>query len=154
MNYLHSHLHLFSFILCLLLKTLASSLHLHLHVSHHFTCLVSLVLDIRINTLTIKIFTTLGTQIFAYGLLIFLQLPLHLLVVILKGKNTVSSLLTLGICGLTLHSWLLIEIHFSGALNGITLDKIVNLVKNTFFNKSNIFISYYSFSLNTYKFLK
>ena len=32
------------------------------------------------------------------------QLPLHLLVLILKGKNTSSSPLTLKICGLILHS--------------------------------------------------
>ena len=40
----------------LLLQTLASNLHLHLHVSCHFMCLVSLVLDIRLNTLTFKFF--------------------------------------------------------------------------------------------------
>ena len=84
-NSLHSLQHLSSFQRCLLLKTLASNLHLHLHVSCHFMCLVSLVLDIRLNTLTSKFFTTSGTHIFAYGSLILLQLPLHLLVLILKG---------------------------------------------------------------------
>ena len=65
--------------------------------------LVSLVLDVRLNTLTFKFFITLETQIFAYGSVILLQLPLHLLVLILKGKNTGSSQLTLTICGLSLH---------------------------------------------------
>ena len=66
-------------------------------------CLVSLVLDIRLSTLIFKFFTTSGTHIFAYGLLILLQLPLHLLVLILKGENTGPSLLTSTISGLTLH---------------------------------------------------
>ena len=58
---------------------------MHLQVSYHFINLVSLVLDIRLNTLTFKSFMTSGKQIFAYGLLILLQLPLHLFILILKG---------------------------------------------------------------------
>ena len=65
--------------------------------------LVSLVLDIRLNALTFKFLTTPGTHSFAYGSLTLLQLPFHLLTLILKGKNTGSTLLTLTICGLTLH---------------------------------------------------
>ena len=83
--------------------------------------LVSLVLDIRLNTLTFKFFITLGTQIFAYGSLTLLQLPLHLLVLILKGKNTGPSQLTLTMCGLSLHFRLFIEIK----LNEFTLVKLV-----------------------------
>ena len=45
----------------------------------------SLVLGIKLNTLTFKSFITSGTLIFAYGSLILLQLPLHLPVLILKG---------------------------------------------------------------------
>ena len=52
---------------------------MHLNFLCHFICLVSLVLDIRLNALTFKFFTISGTQTFAYGLLISLQLPLHLL---------------------------------------------------------------------------
>ena len=84
-NYLHSHLHLFLFQRCLLLQTIPSNLHLHLHFSCHSINLVSVVLDIRLNTLIFKIFTISGTQIFEYGSLILLQLPLHLLILILKG---------------------------------------------------------------------
>ena len=84
-NYLHSHRHLSLFHRCLLLRTLASNLHLHLDVSCHFICLVSLVLGTKLNTLTFKAFIALGTHIFAYALLILLQLPLHLFVLILKG---------------------------------------------------------------------
>ena len=62
-NSLYSHRHLSSFQRCLLLQTLASNLHSHLHL---------------------KSFTTSETHIFAYGSLILLQLPLHLLVLILK----------------------------------------------------------------------
>ena len=83
-NFWHPHLYLSSFERCLLLQAFASSLHLHLHVSCHFMCLVSLALDIRLNTLTFKFFTTSGTKFFAYGSLILLQLPLHLLVLVLK----------------------------------------------------------------------
>ena len=82
---LHSHLQLFLFHRCLLLETISSNLHLHLYFSCHFINLVSLVLDIRLNTLTFKFFIISGTQIFAYGLLILLQLPLHLFILILKG---------------------------------------------------------------------
>ena len=58
---------------------------MHLQVSCHFMCLVSLVLEIRLNTLTFKSFIVSGTQIFAYGLLMLLQSPLHLFILILKG---------------------------------------------------------------------
>ena len=54
----------------------------------HSVCLLSLVLDIRLNTLTFKFLATSETHSFAYGLLILLQLPLNLRVLILKGKNT------------------------------------------------------------------
>ena len=102
-NYLHSHLHLSSFQRCSLLQKLASNLHLHLHVSYHSICLVSLVFDIRLNSLMFKFFITSGAQIFAYRSLISLQLSLQLLVLMLKGKNTGSLLLTLTIFGLYLH---------------------------------------------------
>ena len=68
---------------CLLLQTLASSLHLHLQVSYNFVCLVSLVLHIRLNTLTFMFLTTSGTHIFEYGSLILLQIPLYLFSLIL-----------------------------------------------------------------------
>ena len=58
---------------------------MHLQLLCHSMCLVSLVLAIRLNTLTLKSFTVSGTQIFAYGLLILFQLPLHLFILILKG---------------------------------------------------------------------
>ena len=64
-NSLHSHWHLSLFQRCLLLQTLASNLNLHLYVSCYFICLVSLVLDIKLNTLIFKSFITLGTHIFA-----------------------------------------------------------------------------------------
>ena len=100
---MNSHLHLSLFQRCLLLQILAQNLHSHLHVSCHSMCLLSLVLDFRLNTLTFKFFTTSGTQIFAYGWLILLQLPTHLLVLILNGKKAGSSPLTLTTCGLVLH---------------------------------------------------
>ena len=69
-----------------------------------------------------KFLATSGTHNFPYGSLILLQLPLHLPVLILKGKNTSSFLLTLTICGLTVHSWLLHEIQFNrAALKGAAL---------------------------------
>ena len=66
-NSLHSHLHLFLFQRSLLLQTLAPNLHSHLQVSCHSINLVLLVLDIRLDTLTFKLFTASGTQVFAYG---------------------------------------------------------------------------------------
>ena len=76
--FLHSQLYLSSSQRFLLLQTLASHLHLHLHISCHFMCLVLL------NTLTFMFSMTSETHIFAYGSLILLQLPLHLIVLILK----------------------------------------------------------------------
>ena len=92
--FLHSHLHLSSFQSCLLLQTLILYLHLHLHVSCHSMHLVSLVPDTRLSTLTFTFFTMSRTHNFACGLLILLELPLHLFVLILKGKYTGSSPLT------------------------------------------------------------
>ena len=45
--------------------------------------LVSLVLEIRLSTLTFMFLTTSGTRNVAYGSLILLQLPLHLLILTL-----------------------------------------------------------------------
>ena len=84
-NTLHSHLHLFLFQRCFLLQTIASNLYLPLHFSCYSINLVSLVLDIRLNILAFQFFIISGTQIFAYGSSISLQLPLHLLILILKG---------------------------------------------------------------------
>ena len=75
-NSLHSHPHLSLFQCCLLLQTLASNL--HLHVSCQDTCLVSLILDIRLNTLIFMFLITSGMYNLACRLLISLQLPLHL----------------------------------------------------------------------------
>ena len=82
-NSLHSLLNLSLFQNCLLLQTLVSNLHLHLQVLWHSICFVSLVLEIRLNTLTFIFLTTSGTHSFAYGSLILLQLPLHLVTSIL-----------------------------------------------------------------------
>ena len=58
---------------------------MHLHDSCHFTDLVSLINEIKLNALTFKFFTVSEIQVLAYGSLILLQLPLHLLILILKG---------------------------------------------------------------------
>ena len=88
-NSLHSHLHLSLFHICLLLQTLEVDLHRHLQVACHIIYLVSLILLIRLNTLTFMFLTMSGTHNLAYGLLILLQLPLHLFALILKGKKKV-----------------------------------------------------------------
>ena len=115
--------------------------------------LVSLVLDIILNTPTFKFFTTSGTHILGHGSLILLQLSLHLLVLILKGENAGSSLLTLIIFGPTFHSLLIIEIQLN-EFAPIKVDKIDNPAKNAFLMNPNIFIVFYYFSLNTYECLK
>ena len=103
----------------------------------YVSCFINL--GIRLNALTFTFLRTSRTHSFAYGLLILLQLPLHLLVLILKGKNTGSFPLTLTICGLTLHFRLFIEMQ----LNKFTLvkvDKNANPVKKHFFYESKRFI--------------
>ena len=126
-------MHLSLFQRCLLLQTLPSSLHLHLQVSCYSMCLVSLVLDIKLTTLTFKFFTTSETHSFAYGSLILWQLPVHLLILILKGKKTGSLPLALTTCGLTLHSRLFIEIQLNEIqLTPVKVDKNINPIKKHF----------------------
>ena len=76
---------------------------------------------------------------FAYGWLILLQLPLHLLVLILNGKTTGLSPLALTTYGLVLHSWLLNEIQLN-EFTLVKLDKIYNPTKNNFLTNPNILI--------------
>ena len=83
-------------------------IYIHTYTFHTILCLVSVVLDIRLNTLRFNFFTASGTHSFAYGSLILLQLQLHLLVLILKGQNSGSLLLRLIIFCLTLHAWIII----------------------------------------------
>ena len=122
-NYLHSHCHLSLFHLCLLLQTLSSSVHLLLHVSCHSICLVLLVVNIRLNTLRLIFLTTHN---FAYRILLIMvnenTANYHcILALILEGKKTGSSLLRLTTFGLTLHSWVMIETHFSGNKNFLAI---------------------------------
>ena len=65
------------------LQTLVSNLHLHLHVPCHSVYLVSLVLDIKLNTLMFMFYITSGIHNFSNGSLILLQPRLHLLVLML-----------------------------------------------------------------------
>ena len=58
---------------------------MHLHVSCHFIYLVLLVNVIKLNTLSFNFFIVSETQIFAYGSLTLLQLPLRLSILTLKG---------------------------------------------------------------------
>ena len=97
------------FHLCLLLPTFSFILHLHLHVSCHLMCLVSLFSDIKLKILRLIFLATSATHNSVYGSLILLQIPLYLLVSILKGKDAVSSLLKFLV---------LLETHF----NGFTFD--------------------------------
>ena len=80
-------------------------------MSFYESCFISSLHYIK--CFNIQFFNNIRTHNFACGLLILLKLPLHLFVLILKGentgsilkgKNTGASLLTLTICGLTLHS--------------------------------------------------
>ena len=86
--------------------------------------------------------TTLGRHSFAYGSLILLQILLHLLILILKGINTRSLLLTLTIYGLTLHSRLFIEMQ----INEFTLGKLQpkNIIAeiNTSFKDPDVLLYY------------
>ena len=50
-----------------IITNISPNLHSHLQVSCHSIYLVSIVFHSRLNTLTIRFFTTSGTQIFAYG---------------------------------------------------------------------------------------
>ena len=118
-----------------------------------FYILVSLVSDIILNTLTFKFLAISGTQILAYGSLILLQLPLHIFILRLNGKNIGLLLLMLIVSGLTLHYSFFIEIHS----NELTQDKLPkNIIAeiNICFMNLNIFILFRSFSLNTYECLQ
>ena len=122
-NYLHSHCHLSLFHLCLLLQTLSSSVHICFYMFLATLCLVLLVLNIRLNTLRL-IFLTIHN--FAYRILLIMANEntsnYHcILALILEGKKTGSSLLRLTTFGLTLHSWVMIETHFSGNKNFLAI---------------------------------
>ena len=80
---LHSHLHLSLFHIFLLLQTAEVNLHMHLQVSCHIIYLVSLILDIKFNTLTFMFLIIYGAHNLGYGSLILLQLPMHLFTLIL-----------------------------------------------------------------------
>ena len=80
---LHSHLHLSLFHIYLVLQTAALNLHTHLQVLCHIICLVSLIVGIRLNTLTFIFLITSGMHSLAYASLILLQFPLHLFTLIL-----------------------------------------------------------------------
>ena len=80
---LHSHLHLSSLHICLLLQTLEVNLHAHLQVSCQIICLASLILYIRLNTLTFMLLTMSGIHNLVYGSLILLQLLPHLFILML-----------------------------------------------------------------------
>ena len=66
-----------------------------------------------------------------------LQLPLHLFLLKLKEKNTGSLVLALTISGLTLHSWLFIEIQLNEFMP-LKVDKNANPVKKHFLINPNI----------------
>ena len=89
-NSLHSNLHLSSFHRYLLLQTLALNINMHLQVSCHLICLVSLIIFIKLNTLTSMFFIVSGTHNLAYGSLILLQFPLHLFTLTLKDRTQVQ----------------------------------------------------------------
>ena len=72
---LHSHLNLSSFHFCLLLQTAAVNLHMHLQICCHIICLVSFILEIKLNALTFMFLIMSGTHNLSYGSLILLQLP-------------------------------------------------------------------------------
>ena len=69
---------------CLILQKLATNLHLHLQVSSQDICLVSLIFDIKLNTLTLISLARSGMHNLAYGSLLLYQLPLHLFTRILQ----------------------------------------------------------------------
>ena len=75
-NSLQSHMHFSLFQHLLSLQTLAFNLHSHLKIS----CLASVLLDIRLNTLIFMFLPTPRRYNFASGSLILLQLPLHLFI--------------------------------------------------------------------------
>ena len=60
-----SHLHLSSFYICLLLQTATLNLHTHLQVSCHNICLISLIIDIRLNTSTFIFFNSVRNAQFS-----------------------------------------------------------------------------------------
>ena len=108
------------------------------------TCLVSLVLDIRLNTLAFKFFITSGTHIPAFGALLLLQLPLHLLVLMLKEKDTGSSIL---------HKQFVVLLYILDCslkynlmnLRLLKLIKLLILQKKIFLTNSNILLHHFIF---------
>ena len=127
-----------------ILETFSPNLHSHLHVPCHSINLVSLVLDIRSNTLTFKLFYNIRNTNFCIRIVNIITSTTTFTRFNTNGKNTGSFLLTLTTCGFVLHSRLFIEIQ----LNELALaepDKKANPMENTFLTNPNIFIYTISF---------
>ena len=144
---MHSHIHLSLFHLCLLLQTLAPSLHLHLQVSCHYVCLVSIVLSIKLNTLTFMFLAKTETHNFGNGSLILLQLPLQ------KYCEDKPRFFTINIYYLS--SYFTLLIIYWNTVYCITFNTLLSkndIAKtNIFLNKFKHFIYCHSFSLNIWK---
>ena len=110
--------------------------------------LVSKVLDIRLNALTSQFLTTSATQSFRYGSLILLQILLHLLILILKGKN---RFFTINISNLW--SYFTIDCSLKCILLSLLLvnynqKNVIAKINISFYKSKHFIILCHSFSLN------
>ena len=150
-NSLHSRLHLWLFQRCLLLQAPSSSLHLHSQASCHSMILVSLVLDTKFNTLTFKFISTSGTH----------HMDMHIICIWIIDiiTTTAAFIYTVGIKEgfitvdiYYLWSYFILSIIHSNTFHRFTFNTLQpkNVIATTdaFLINLNIFISYYSFSLN------
>ena len=106
----NSHLHLFLFQRWLLLQTIASNLHLHLHFSCYSINLVSLVLDIRLNTFTFKFFYNIRNTNFWIRIINIITTAATF--AYFNTKRIKCRIITININNLVSHSWYFIEIQF------------------------------------------
>ena len=104
-----SHLHLSSLQRFLSLQALPFSLHLHLHISCHSMCLVLLVIDFRLNTLTFKFFYSIRNTQFCMWIIDVVATTAAFIYFNAKKKQHKIIFISTN----SLHSWLFIKIQFS-----------------------------------------
>ena len=118
---LHTQRHSLWFCFCCELHTLSFDQYLQSHDSCWIKNIVLFILDIKSNTFTFIIFT-FGTHIRAYGSIIALHIPPHLLTLTVNGLKRVSLKFILITIGLVWYGWIFRDTNFINNLELKTND--------------------------------
>ena len=118
---LHTQRHSLWFYFCCELHTLSLDQYLYSHDSCWIKNLVLFILDIKSNNSTFIIFT-FGNHVRAYGSIIALHIPPHLLTLTVNGLKRVSLKFILITIGLVWYGWIFRDTNFINNLELKTND--------------------------------